>query len=196
MSLLEMVQNQLGPDAVQQIGQKIGAEPGQAGQAISAALPMLVAAMARNTSDPSQAAGLARAIEQDHDGSLLDNLSGFLGSPSGRAADGSGILKHVLGNRRGAVEQQLGRGTGLDASQMARLLPLLAPIVMAALGKMKREKGLDAGGLASVLGGERDQIQQQAPGLMGALSGMLDRDGDGSAIDDIGGMLGGMFRKG
>jgi hypothetical protein len=196
MSLLEMIQGQLSPDAVQQIGRRIGAEPAQTNQAISAALPLLVAAMARNASDPAQAQGLARAIDEDHDGGLLDDLSGFLGAPQGRAADGNGILKHVLGSRRGAVEQQLGRGTGLGASQMAQLLPLLAPLVMAALAKAKRQRGLDAGGLAGVLGGEQAQIQQRAPGLMGTLSGLLDRDGDGSAMDDIGGMLSGVLKRG
>ncbi len=195
MSLLEMIQGRLSPDAVQQIGQRIGANPTQTSQAISAALPLLMAAMARNAADPARAQGLARAVEEDHDGGLLDDLSGFLGAPQGRAADGNGILKHVLGNRRGAVEQQLGQGTGLGAAQMAQLLPLLAPLVMAALGKAKRQGGLDAGGLAGVLGGEEAQIRQRAPGLMGTLSGLLDRDGDGSAMDDIGGMLGGAFKK-
>lgn len=195
MSLLDTIQGQLSPDAVQQIGRRIGAEPAQTNQAISAALPLLLAAMARNASDPAQAQGLARAIDEDHDGGLLDDLSGFLGAPQGRAADGNGILKHVLGSRRGAVEQQLGRGTGLGASQMAQLLPLLAPLVMAALAKAKRQRGLDAGGLAGVLGGEQAQIQQRAPGLMGTLSGLLDRDGDGSAMDDIGGMLSGVLKR-
>ena len=195
MSLLEMIQGRLGPDAVQQIGQRIGANPSQTNQAINAALPLLVAAMARNAADPARAQGLAHAVEEDHDGGLLDDLSGFLGAPQGRAADGNGILRHVLGNRRGAVEQQLGEGTGLGAAQMAQLLPLLAPLVMAALGKAKRQRGLDAGGLAGVLGGEEAQIRQRTPGLMGTLSGLLDRDGDGSAMDDIGGMLSGALRK-
>ncbi|MGE5927172.1 MAG: DUF937 domain-containing protein [Gemmatimonadota bacterium] len=195
MSLLEMIQGRLSPEAVQQIGHRIGADPAQTSQAISTALPLLMAAMARNASDPARAQGLARAVEEDHDGGLLDDLSGFLGAPQGRAADGNGILKHVLGGRRDAVEQQLGQGTGLGAAQMARLLPLLAPLVMAALGKAKRQGGLDAGGLAGVLGGEEAQIRQRAPGLMGTLSGLLDRDGDGSAMDEIGGMLSGAFKK-
>ena len=193
MSVLDMIQQQLDQRTVQQIGQRIGADPGQTSQAIGAALPMLMAAMARNTADPERASGLARALDEDHDGGLLDNLSGYLNAPQGRAADGAGILKHVLGDRRGTVEQSLGKGTGLGAAQMAQLLPLLAPLVMAALGKVKRQQGLDAGGLANVLGGERDQIQRQAPGLMGALGGLLDRDKDGSVVDDLGGMLGGMF---
>ena len=193
MSVTDMIEQQLDPGTIQQIGQRIGADPNQTSQAISAVIPMLMAAMARNTADPDRAAGLARALDEDHDGGLLDNLSGYLNAPQGRAADGQGILRHVLGDRRSTVEQGLGKGTGLGAAQMAQLLPLLAPLVMAALGKVKRQQGLDAGGLAGVLGGEREQIQRRAPGLMGALGGLLDRDKDGSVVDDLGGMLGGML---
>ncbi len=195
MSLLDMIQQQLDSRAVQQIGQRIGAEPAQTSQAINAAIPMLVAAMAKNASDPARASGLARALEEDHDGGILDNLPGYLNAPQGRAADGQGILRHVLGDRQGTVEQGLGKGTGLGAAQMAQLLPLLAPLVMAALGRVKRQQGLDAGGLAGVLGGEREQIQRQAPGLMGALGGLLDRDKDGSVVDDLGGLLGGILGR-
>lgn len=193
MSVIDMIQQQLDSRTVQQIGQRIGADPAQTSQAIGAALPMLMAAMARNASDPNQASGLARALDEDHDGGILDNLPGYLSAPQGRAADGQGILRHLLGDRRSTVEQGLGRGTGLGAAQMAQLLPLLAPLVMAALGRVKRQQGLDAGGLAGVLGGEQEHIQRQAPGLMGALGGLLDRDKDGSVVDDLGGMLGGIL---
>lgn len=195
MALFEMIEQQLDPAAIRQIGQRVGADPDRTGQAINAALPMLIAAMARNAADPDRAEGLARAVDEDHDGSLLDNFSGFLNAPTGRAADGDGILRHVLGGRRSNVEQGLGNATGLDASQIAKLLPLLAPVVMAALGKMKRQGNLDAGGLAGVLGGEEQQIQRRTPGLLGALGGLLDRDNDGSVVDDLGGMLGGVFNR-
>lgn len=190
MALLEMIEQQLDANTVRQMGERVGVDPDKTGQAINAALPMLLAAMARNTSDPNGAAGLAEAIDQDHDGSLLDNVSGYLNAPSGRAADGDGILRHVLGGRRNQVEEGLGNATGLNASQIARLLPLLAPVVMAALGRLKKKQNLDAGGLAGVLGGEQREMQQRTPGILDALEGLLDRNRDGSMMDDV---LGGVF---
>ena len=190
MALLEMIEQQLDANTVRQMGERVGVDPDKTGQAINAALPMLLAAMARNTSDPNGAAGLAEAIDQDHDGSLLDNVPGYLNAPSGRAADGDGILRHVLGGRRSQVEEGLGNATGLNASQIARLLPLLAPVVMAALGRLKKKQNLDAGGLAGVLGGEQREMQQRTPGILDALEGLLDRNRDGSMMDDV---LGGVF---
>jgi len=192
MSLLDTIQQQLGPDAVQQLSRRIGADPGTTGNAVDAALPLLVAALSRQASDPARAAQLANAVEQDHDGSLLDNMSGFLGG-SGAPAGGNGILGHILGQRRGAVEQGIGQTTGLDTSKVAQLLPMLAPIVMAALGRAKRQRQLDAGGVATLLTGERERLNERAPGMMGALGRFLDQDGDGQVMDDVGGILGSVF---
>ncbi|MBA2626743.1 MAG: DUF937 domain-containing protein [Gemmatimonadales bacterium] len=191
MSLLELVQQRLGPDAISQIGRRIGADPGTTGNAVDAAVPLLIAALARNIANPAGADALDRAVSSRHDGSLLDNLPMFL--QGGTAADGEGILRHVLGDRAHGVHAGIGQTTGLDAAKVAQLLPMLAPIVMAALGRMKRERSLDANGLATLITGERERLNESAPGVMGALSRFLDRNHDGSISDDVGGILGSVF---
>ena len=70
--------------------------------------------------------------------------------------------------------------------QTAQILMMLAPIVMGYLGRQKQQQNLDAGGLSDWLGGQQQQIQQSPQG--GFLNGMLDRDGDGSTMDDIASM--------
>ena len=66
---------------------------------------MLVGALARNAQDPSKAGALSNALSRDHDGSVLDDVAGYLGR--GDDADGDGILGHVLGGK-----QQIGRRPG------------------------------------------------------------------------------------
>ncbi len=46
-----------------------------------------------------------------------------------------------------------------------------------------------------MLGQERTAIRQQGTGALGWLMQMIDRDGDGSVVDDIGGMLGKMMGR-
>jgi hypothetical protein len=48
MALLDMLQQRLGSDAVNQISSRIGADPGTTGNAIDAALPLLISALAQN----------------------------------------------------------------------------------------------------------------------------------------------------
>jgi len=187
MSLLDMLQQRLGGDAVNQISSKLGTDPASTRTAIAAALPMLVGALARNAQDPGKAGALANALGR-HDGSVLDDVAGYLGR--GDTGDGDGILGHVLGGKKETVQTGLGQAAGLDPAKAGTLLAMLAPLVMGALGKAQREKGLDTGGLAGMLGSEQQRAADAAPGVMGMLSSFLDRDHDGSVMDDIGGMLG------
>lgn len=183
-SILDLLADNIGGGNVNQIADAIGADPQTA---VAAALPAILTAMNRSTNTTQGAHALAGALERDHDGSLLDHLGGFLtGQVSGKQADGGGILGHVLGGQRQQVEQGVAQASGLDMSQVSKLLPILAPIVMAALGRRKRESGLDEAGLSGILGQDATRARQAAPsGVIGALSGFLDRDGDGSVQDDL-----------
>jgi len=192
MSLLDMLQQRLGTDAVQQISQQLGTDHGTTESAIAAALPMLVGALAHNAQDPNQAGALANALNRDHDGSILNDVAGYLGG--GATGDGSSILGHIFGGQRQSVETGLGHMAGLDPAKAGVLLSMLAPLVMGALGKAQRDGKLDPGGLAGMLGAEHQQAADAAPGVMGMLSKFLDRNHDGSVMDDIGGMLGKLGR--
>jgi hypothetical protein len=193
MSLLDMLQQRLGGQAVDQISRKIGADPGTTGNAIDAALPLLLTAVARNASQGHQAQALDTAISQDHDGSILDDVPGYLNQA--QSGPGAGILRHVLGGRQQSVQTGLSQATGLDAGKAGQLLTMLAPLVMGALGKTKRENQLDSNGLSTMLTGEHERLKESAPGVMGALGRFLDQDNDGSVMDDVGGMLGKAFGR-
>jgi hypothetical protein len=192
MSLLDMLQQRLGTDAVQQISRQLGTDHGTTESAVAAALPMLVGALAHNAQDPNQAGALANALNRDHDGSILNDVAGYLGG--GATRDGSSILGHIFGGQQQSVETGLGHMAGLDPAKAGTLLAMLAPLVMGALGKAQRDGKLDPGGLAGMLGAEHQQAADAAPGVMGMLSKFLDRNHDGSVIDDIGGMLGKLGR--
>jgi hypothetical protein len=182
-----MVQQRLSGEVVKRISSRIGADPGTTGNAIDAALPLLLSALARNTQDPAQARSLATAVAQDHNGAILEDVSAHVSNPDEQT--GAGILRHVLGGNQQTVQSGLSQATGLDASKVGSLLTTLAPLVMGALGRAKQEKGLDAGGLSTLLTKEQQHLSQSAPGAMSALSRLLDRNSDGSVVDDIAGML-------
>ncbi|HYF40148.1 MAG TPA: DUF937 domain-containing protein [Gemmatimonadales bacterium] len=193
MSLLQMLQQQLGGQTVNQISQKIGADPGTTSNAIDAALPLLLSAVARNASSGDRAQSLDRAVDQDHDGSILDDVPGFV--DRAQSGPGAGILRHVLGGRQQSVQTGLSQATGLETGKTGQLLTMLAPLVMGAIGRTKRENQLDRNGLSTMLTGEHERLKESAPGVMGALSRFLDQDSDGSVMDDVGGMLGKAFGR-
>lgn len=190
--ITDMLMQQLSGNAVSQISQKLGVDQGVASQAIAMAAPLLMSALARNASNPQGAQALHQALSQDHNGSILDNVTGFLGG-NPQAANGAGILGHVLGDQRSAVQNGLAQQTGLDANASGQLLEMLAPMVMGAVGKTQQQQGLDVSGLASLLGNNQQAAQAASPDMMGMLSGLLDMNKDGNPIDDIGRIAGQFF---
>lgn len=151
-------------------------------------------ALARNAAKPEGATALHEARANDHDGSVLNNVTGAVNRTD--LTDGNAILGHVLGDRRSAVETGVSKLSGLGGQQVTQLLAMLAPVVMGALGKMQRQQSLDPSGLATALAGERQGLDKVLPNL-GGLAGLLDADGDGQILDDVlgkvTGALGGLF---
>ncbi len=180
-NLTDGLLSQLGQGGTAQIAQALGIDQSKAEGAIGSALPALLAGLANNAQKPQGAQQLSSALD-NHSPSIFDQLGSLV--QSGGGADGDKILGHVLGQKRGGVEQQLAGQTGLDTGAIAKLLPMLAPLVLGYLSKQKSEKGLDAGALGSMLGQDRRETEAQSPGL-GGLASILDADGDGSVMDDI-----------
>lgn len=199
-SLIGMLTQHLGGQAIEQISKKLGVDKGIVGKAITVAIPMIIAALAKNASRSRGAESLANAVERDHDGGIFGNLGDYLGGP--KATQDDGILKHVFGSKRSGIENILGQMSGLNTNQAGSLLNILAPMVMGMLGKTKKDRNLDAGGLAEMLGQQRRHVPAPAPansGMLDGLLGMLDADRDGSYKDDLLGMgaslLGGVLSR-
>ena len=203
-SLEDLLGQEQGSAAVGQISQTAGLDPSTTASVIQTALPAILGGLANNAATPDGAESLNNALDQHHDGSLLDNLGGLssmiFGGDTQAApppqADAGGILGHIFGNSQGQVAQQVSNQTGVSTGQVAQVLMMLAPIVMSYLGRQKQQQGVDAGGLGGLIGGLLGgQSAAAAGGIGGLASSMLDRDHDGSALDDIASMAFNYFNK-
>ncbi|HEX5396617.1 MAG TPA: DUF937 domain-containing protein [Candidatus Limnocylindria bacterium] len=191
MAELSDTLNQLLSGQTEQISQRIGADGATTSNAIQAAVPSLLAALSQ---EADKGEGLQQALEKDHDGSILDNLAGYLGGTaqlSPRTTNGAGILNHVLGDKQDTLARGISAKSGLDIGSVANLLTLLAPIVMGMLGK-KQSSGA-GGGLGDILNREKADAQGQG-GLGDILGSILGSGGttkSGGIGDILGGLLGG-----
>jgi hypothetical protein len=210
MNVMDILQSQLSDDMVGQLSEYIGAEPQQTAQAASGVFATLLGGLANNASSENGLSALGAALDRDHDGSILDDLGGILGgmlsggATDNRATNGMGIIGHILGDRQEVAAEQIGQSSGLSASQVMKLLPVLAPIVMSVLGKARNSGGLDLGSLANILlGGAQQAQQQQGMGdLLGNVLGSVLGGGrqqqqqqPSQAGDLLGSVLGGLFGK-
>ena len=191
-AITQIITQQLSGSASRTIAQRFGVSEATANTAIQVAVPLILAALARNASQPQQAENLHQAIANDHDGSIFDNLMGYLQNP--QSANGAGILGHVFGQQQPAIESNLAQATGMDQSSAGGLLETLAPLVMGSLGQAQQQNGLDASGLSNFLNVQQQEAQATAPDAMSMLSSMLDQNKDGSSLDDLQRMAANFFK--
>jgi len=198
--ILELLNSDLGKQLVNGASRETHQPEDKTAQVVQMALPLLMGAMKRNASTPEGAAGLMGALDKKHDGSLLDNLGSFFegGVSEEQKIDSLGILGHVLGGSQDNVVGALSKKSGMDSNSVMKILQVAAPIILAYLGKEKRQQNVSSpnaieGLLGGMLGGGRKQQRKQ----QSMIEMLLDGDNDGSVVDDIAGMvLGGNKKKG
>jgi len=195
--LLGSLMQQLGGGGLNEIARSVGLSSSDVGNVLAGAVPAMMAGLTRNVASSGGAEGLLGALDRDHDGSILDDVMGYLGG-GGNLAGGAGILGHVLGGRQGNVESAVSRSSGVDLASVGKIMAMVAPLIMGALGKAKRQQGFDASGLAGALGQQERAARQVSPSAVDMFSRMLDSDSDGDSMDDIvklgSGLLGGLFK--
>ena len=157
-----------------QIAAKLGVDEATAKAAVSAAVPTLVGGLGANAKDAGGSSSLQSALQSHASSGLLD---GGVNIDDVDTGDGEKIVHNVFGDNKSQVAQALGGITGaVDSSLVSKVLPMLAPIVMAYLAKQflgGKTAASGNGGLGDILGG-----------MLGGQSG-------GGLGDLLGGLLGG-----
>lgn len=182
-SILSGLMQQLQGGGIQEISKTLGLKEDQVGNVVAGAVPALMGAFSRNAGSQSGADALFGALAGKHSGGILGDVIGSLAG--GKMAD-AGILKHAFGGKESSVEKALSASSGLDMGSVTKILAMVAPLVMGALGKARKDQGLDAAGTAAMIQNERKNVEKQAPQAMDMLGRLLDSDGDGDVMDDVG----------
>ena len=116
---LNSIINLLQGQDLQELASKVGGNEEEVKSGLGVALPAMLEALNKNTNTTEGAESLNKALE-DHDGSILNNVSGFLDNP--QSENGLGILGHLFGNSTPNVAQAVSKSSGLDQnSSMGKL---------------------------------------------------------------------------
>jgi hypothetical protein len=127
--------------------------------------------------------GIDRLERLHATGSSPDNPTSL--ADQSAVTDGNGILGHLLGSKDASREvASRAAQTGLSADVLKRMLPLAATLMMGALSKQSGH----ASSTTAALGGS-------GAGIGAMLTPFLDRNRDGSIIDDVTSMIGGFMKR-
>ena len=176
MDLTNILGALTGNDAVGAIADNLKIDSNQVSSVISNALPTLLGALQKNASTPGGAEALAKALG-DHAanaGNIVSNLKGA------DLIDGSKILSHIFGGNLGNVLSGISNQTGVASNAVSNILASIAPSLLALLGRGQQGSGINAGGLAGMLGAI----------LGGGQSGNTQTGGLGSILGGLGKIFG------
>lgn len=182
MNILETIVGSGNGAAVDQLAEQFGLPREQASSALAALLPALAAGMQKNMASEDGVSSLVSALTRGNHAAYLDNPS-TLSSPSTRD-DGNAILGHVLGSKdvSRSVAARASKQTGIGTDILKKMLPIAATLAMGALSRQARSGNASA-----------NDNQSAGSNIMSMLAPMLDRNRDGSMVDDVVGLVGGFL---
>jgi sporulation protein YlmC with PRC-barrel domain len=168
-NLVSAISRFLTPELVGRMASVAGLDRGTTQSAVGAAVPAILSSLADLAARPGGARQLADTIAEQSEG-MLSDLPQTLGTAGMSAERGSGMLASLLGS--GVLDtlvSTLSRFVGIGEGATRTLLGLLAPAVLGVLGREQRAAGLETGGLARMLMGQKYQMAAAMPAGLSAL---------------------------
>jgi len=165
---------------VDDIAKQLGIEESVAQSAVDQILPTLVSGLAANTKDEAGSKSLEKALTK-HTGAIS-------GRPRASAIDtddGEKIVSNVFGSKKNDVVAAVAsKSDKADESIVAKILPIVAPIVLSWLASQFFNKKSETAGGA--------QKKSSGGGLGDLLGGLVGGSGGQGGLGDLlGGLLGG-----
>lgn len=155
MNITDLISGSLGSQATEGISEKLGIDKNQTQWVVSAAIPLMISALNYNAQkSPEKAQGIQQAIDSKSSAGILENLTGLFNQ--GPTEDEDKMVNHIFGKNTENVKESLSEKSGISMGKIGGILALLAPLIMAYIGKQKQSQNQDAnssgGGIGDLLG--------------------------------------------
>ena len=169
MDTIESVIGAGSGSVVNQLAKRFGLDENQAQAAVSQLLPALMGGVKQNVSEPGGLESLLEALQSGNHERYVDDPSTL--SARETIEDGNGILGHIFGSkdRSREVASQVAGRTGIGATILKQMLPVLAGLLM---GHLAKRIGTAPGTREPAPGGGITPLDQTGPTQTAGQAGM------------------------
>jgi OmpA-OmpF porin, OOP family len=130
-------------------------------KAVSGIVPTVLSGLMNKASSHEGAGAVANMVAEQHNGGILDNLSGFFGNDSGGLlSKGTSLLSGLFGNKTDGITSLISNFAGVKSSTSSSLLSMALPALLGLLGK---HSSGGASGIASLFSSQKDNIAAAVP---------------------------------
>jgi hypothetical protein len=159
---MEEFLSSLGPEVASQLSANLDIEENAVQQMLPQIGPMILGGLKRQKDHYGGQERVDHILNKYGSADVLDNIGDFFSSQvQNREADPR--LGGLLGDSGEEATNMLSKQFNLDGNTAMKIIPMLAPIILGFLTKTRDQGGAGSSGIASI----------------------LDRDGDGSILDDV-----------
>ena len=189
MDFLEQLKQQYGPQVAQQLSSRYGIDPEKAADILPRMAPFVLGGVQSQMQHGEDVESAHRVLNDHADESSLEDVDAHFERAHQAEVASNDTLAGLFGNKAPAAQAAMANQLGISSDMIAKLLPVLAPIILGAvMNKMKSgaaQENEQASGSGSGSGGM--DILGSILGQVGGGSGT-----SGGGIGDIlGSVLGG-----
>ncbi len=165
-SFVDEFMKSMGPQVSRQLSSQLGINKRTAAQLIPQIAPLILGGLKRQKDEQGGAPRVDHILNKYGDPGVLDHIDELFADKA-REKNPDPRLGGLLGESGVEAANMMSKQYKMDQGTAARLIPMLAPIVLGFLTRKRDQGGAGSSGIAS----------------------LLDHDGDGSVLDDVAGFL-------
>lgn len=164
-NLIDAAKGLFTSELVSKASSYLGESESGVSKALSGILPSVIGGIADRASSNEGANAISNLAKEHHGGGILDNIGNFFGAEGGGLFNkAAGALGGLFGDSKvGMLTSLVSNFSGIKSSAATSLLSMAAPAVLGMIGKHASDNNLDAGGLASMLAGQKANIAAAVP---------------------------------
>ena len=151
-----------GQQTTEKIGSSLNIDPNIIQQAIPIIMPMILGGLKKQSENNGGQERVDHILNKYGNPDVLNNVDGHL-SESLNKENFDSNLGGLLGNSGSQITDVLTKNFNLDSSTAAKIIPIVAPLILGYLTKSRNSNPEGSSGFAS----------------------FLDQNGDGSVVDDV-----------
>ena len=185
MNIMDMVKGAITNQVMGQIGGMLGmSDNKKTSSMLDTAMGSILGGMI-NKSSSQEGAKQVFDMASNADSGIMDKLGDILGGGGDQLGavqkSGGGMLDGLLGSGgQTSMIQTIAKALGMDGSIVGKLLTFAAPMLLGSIGKHIKSAGLDALGLSSLLGEQKQHVAAAMP------SGLAGNLGFGNLLSGVG----------
>ncbi len=188
-NLVDLVKGQMTNAVLEKAGGLLGGDAAKLSGGLDSVIPALLGGLTGAANAPGKSGALFDAVNNSDDGVFGDFAGALGGSNSNNMIEqGSNALSGLMGSgMMGGLGSVLSSVTGMSRGGTGSLMGMLAPVIFGVLKKQVLGGGLDAGGLMSMLNGQKANVANAMPANLRSQLGGIDGF---PSFDDVPGLSG------